>query len=68
MTTRLCPTHGEYSEYSPRGCPDCREAEDRAEYRAREAEDRAREAETERTNASIVGPIQAITNVRLACT
>src|ERR1039458_7968163 len=46
--SRYCHTHGEYADWRD-GCPDCQEAEKRAEERAREAEqkaeERAREAE-----------------------
>jgi ribosomal protein L37AE/L43A len=40
--SRYCRIHGEYSDWY-HGCPDCREAEERAEKRAREAEEREEE-------------------------
>ena len=42
--SHYCHIHGEYPQYKD-GCPECQEAEERAEERARESEERAREAE-----------------------
>ena len=42
MSQYYCPIHGQYPQYKD-GCPECQEAEERAEKRAREAEERAEE-------------------------